>query len=208
MANIIEHPLIRIKLSKMREGSTDHTLFSKNLNEIASLMVYEVFRDYKPREEEMTAATGYKTTGFYFDREIVIVPILRAGLGMVRGIQDLVPQSRVGHIGLYRDEETFEVHDYFYKIPKVDKKSSEMLVVDPMLATGGSAIDAVDRLKKDGFTNIKLICLVGAPEGVKTFEEKHPDVEVFLASMDEKLDENKYIVPGLGDAGDRIFGTK
>ncbi|MCK5867134.1 MAG: uracil phosphoribosyltransferase [Mycoplasmataceae bacterium] len=196
-----------MKLTKMRDETTDHTLFRKNLNEIASLMVYEIMRDYKTKEENVKTPTGSTANGATFDKEIVVVPILRAGLGMVQGITDLVPQARIGHIGMYRDEETFEAVPYFYKMPDV-AKDSEIMVVDPMLATGVSANDAITQLKKDGFTNIKLVCLVGVPEGVKAIEEMHSDVNIFLAALDDKLDENKYIRPGLGDAGDRLFGTK
>lgn len=207
MLKIINHPLIQIKLTAMRDEKADHTTFRKNLNEIGSLMVYDILRDYQVKNSDVKTPTGSVAKGSYFDKEIVIVPILRAGLGMVRGIEDLVPQARVGHIGLYRDEETFEIHDYFYKIPAVSK-DSEILVVDPMLATGASAIDAITRLKRDGFKNIRLVCLVGAPEGVKELEKAHPEVDLYLANLDEKLNDKKYIIPGLGDAGDRIFGTK
>lgn len=207
MLKIINHPLIQIKLTAMRDVKADHTTFRKNLNEIGSLMVYDILRDYQVKNADVKTPTGSVAKGSYFDKEIVIVPILRAGLGMVRGIEDLVPQARVGHIGLYRDEETFEIHDYFYKIPAVSK-DSEILVVDPMLATGASAIDAITRLKRDGFKNIRLVCLVGAPEGVKELEKAHPEVDLYLANLDEKLNDKKYIIPGLGDAGDRIFGTK
>lgn len=207
MLKIINHPLIQIKLTAMRDEKADHTTFRKNLNEIGSLMVYDILRDYQVKNADVKTPTGSVAKGSYFDKEIVIVPILRAGLGMVRGIEDLVPQARVGHIGLYRDEETFEIHDYFYKIPAVSK-DSEILVVDPMLATGASAIDAITRLKRDGFKNIRLVCLVGAPEGVKELEKAHPEVDLYLANLDEKLNDKKYIIPGLGDAGDRIFGTK
>lgn len=207
MATVIKHPLIEIKLTKMRDAKSDHTTFRKNLNEIGSLMVYEILRDYKPKTKKVKTPTGATANGKDFDKEIVIVPILRAGLGMVQGIEQLVPQARVGHIGLYRDEETYEAHEYFYKIPAV-AKDSYVMVVDPMLATGASAIDAIARLKKDGFKNIQLVCLVGAPEGVKAVEQAHPDVNIHLAALDDKLNDKKYIIPGLGDAGDRIFGTK
>jgi len=207
MLKILEHPLIEIKLTKMRDENSDHTTFRKNLNEIASLMVYEIMRDYHSKDKDVKTPTGSIAKGKAYDKEIVIVPILRAGLGMVQGIEDLIPQARIGHIGMYRDEETFEAVPYFYKMPAVPK-DSEMLIVDPMLATGVSAKDAIEKLKQDGFSNIKLVCLVGAPEGVKAIEQDHPDVNIYLASLDEKLDENKYIRPGLGDAGDRLFGTK
>lgn len=207
MAKIIKHPLIDIKLTKMRDKNSDHTTFRRNLNEIASLMVYEILRDYKTSPLKVETPTGATTIGATFDKEIVIVPILRAGLGMVQGIEDLIPQARIGHIGLYRDEETFEVHEYYYKLPKVSK-DSEVLVVDPMLATGSSSVDTIKRIQKDGFTNIRLVCLVAAPEGVKFVEDNCPGVDIYLAAQDEKLNESKYIIPGLGDAGDRLFGTK
>ena len=207
MVKILNHPLIDIKLTKMRDEKSSHTTFKKNLNEIGSLMIYEIMRDYKTDEKKVITPTGVEAVGATFGSDIMIVPILRAGLGMVAGIEALIPQARVGHVGVYRDEETFEIHEYFYKLPNI-KKDCETLVVDPMLATGASAIDVVTKLKEDGFTHIKMICLVGAPEGVEAFEKSHPDVELYLAALDEKLNDNKYIVPGLGDAGDRIFGTK
>ncbi len=207
MIKILKHPLINIKLTKMRDANSSHTTFKKNLNEIASLMVYEILRDYKGKEKKVTTPTGSTAVGLGFDKSIIIVPILRAGLGMVDGIASLIPQARVGHIGVYRDETNFKIHEYFYKIPDVDK-DSEVVVVDPMLATGASAIDSINKLKKDGFSNIKLVCLVGAPEGVRALENSHPNVDIYLAALDEKLNKDKYIVPGLGDAGDRIFGTK
>lgn len=207
MAKIINHPLIDIKLTKMRDENTDHTTFRKNLNEIASLMVYEIMRDYKTKPLKVKTPTGEVADGACFDKEIIIVPILRAGLGMVEGITALVPQARIGHIGIYRDEETFKAVEYFYKMPKVSKES-DVIIVDPMLATGNSAIDSINTLKKDGFKNIKLVCLVGAPEGVAAVEKAHPDVNIYLAAQDKKLNDKKYIIPGLGDAGDRLFGTK
>lgn len=207
MAKIIKHPLIEIKLTKMRDENSDHTTFRQNLNEIASLMVYEILRDYTPKAKDVKTPTGSIAKGKDFDKEIVIVPILRAGLGMVQGIETLIPQARIGHIGLYRDEKTFEAHEYYYKMPNVPK-DSEILIVDPMLATGASSVDTIQRVKKDGFTNIKLICLVAAPEGVKYVEENCKGVDIYLAAQDEKLNDKKYIIPGLGDAGDRLFGTK
>lgn len=207
MAQIISHPLIEIKLTSMRDHKTKHKSFRKNLNEIASLMVYEILRDYQTAPKVVTTPTGAEAKGKTFAKDIVIVPILRAGLGMVQGIEALVPQARVGHIGMYRDEKTYEAMSYFYKMPNVPK-DSEILIVDPMLATGVSAIDAIKELKSDGFTNIKLICLVAAPEGVKIVEKTYPDVNIYLAALDQKLNEKKYIIPGLGDAGDRLFGTK
>ncbi|AAT28024.1 uracil phosphoribosyltransferase [[Mycoplasma] mobile] len=207
MIHIINHPLIEIKLTVMRDEKTNHKDFKANLNEISSLMVYEILRDYKAKDFQVKTSTGSLANGKIFDKEIVIVPILRAGLGMTDGISNLVPQARIGHIGLYRDEKTFEAKEYFYKIPDV-KKDSLILVVDPMLATGGSANDAIKSLKKRGFSNIKLVCLVGVKDGIDLIEKNHPDVNVYLAAKDDHLDKNKYIIPGLGDAGDRIFGTK
>lgn len=207
MARVIKHPLIDIKLTVMRDAKTDHVIFRKNLNEIASLMVYEILRDYAPKATLVKTPINETADGFIYDKEIVIVPILRAGLGMVDGILSLVPQAKTGHIGIYRDEKTFEAHEYFYKMPKV-AKDAQIIIVDPMLATGVSANDAINLLKKDGFLNIKFVALIAAPEGIAVVEEKNSDVEIFLASVDKKLNSKKYIVPGLGDAGDRIFGTK
>ncbi|MGZ9432082.1 uracil phosphoribosyltransferase [Mycoplasma sp. 613B] len=207
MVKVLNHPLITTKLTIMRDENTTHHLFRELLKEISTLMVYEILRDYKTVDCKVKTAVGVETIGQKMEQEIVIVPILRAGLGMVEGILSLVPTSRVGHIGVYRDEKTFEVHEYFYKIPNVSKDSL-ILVVDPMLATGTSAVDSISRLKADGFKNINLVCLVGVQEGIDHVSSKHPDVKIFLAAKDEKLNDKKYILPGLGDAGDRIFGTK
>lgn len=192
MLKVIDHPLIKHKLTVMRKKETGTKDFRQNLDEIGGLMVYEITRDLplKPIEIE-TPICQY--TGYELAKKVVIVPILRAGLGMVNGIQDLIPTAKIAHVGMYRDEETLEPHTYF---------------VDPMLATGGSSVAAIDMVKKQGATNVKLVCLVGAPEGVKTVEKAHPDVDIYLASLDDHLNEHGYIVPGLGDAGDRIFGTK
>lgn len=207
MLKIIEHPLIKTKLTIMRNYKTGHTSFRNNLNEIASLMVYEVLRNYKTKEIVIETPIKIKAKGFVFDKEIVIVPILRAGIGMVQGIQMLVPEAKVGHIGIYRDEKTFDTHEYFYKMPDV-AKDSYVIIVDPMLATGGSAFDAIKKLDSEGYVNIRLVCIVGAPEGVDRILKYFPNVIIYLAALDEKLNKNGYIVPGLGDAGDRIFGTK
>ena len=169
-------------------------------------MAYEITRDVPTRKVEIVTPVA-ACVSEEMAKEIVLVPILRAGLGMVNGIRNLVPTAKVGHIGLYRDEETLEPHEYFAKFPS-NLPDSVVMVLDPMLATGGSASAAIDMIKKRGATVIKLICLVGAPEGVKRIEEDHPDVDIYLAALDEKLNEHGYIVPGLGDAGDRIFGTK
>ena len=209
MLKLINHPLIQIKLTVMRSKDTSHKKFRSKLNEIASLMTYEILRDYKTKDKEVITPTNTKTIGKTLDSEIIIIPILRAGLGMEQGILDLIPQARVGHIGLYRDEKTFKPIKYLYKTPQeVSKEKSTVLLVDPMLATGNSANDAIDSLKEEGWKNIKLVCLVGVDKGINLILKNHPDVDIYLASKDEKLNENNYIIPGLGDAGDRIFGTK
>ena len=209
MLKLINHPLIQIKLTVMRSKDTSHKEFRSNLNEIASLMTYEILRDYKTKDKEVITPTNTKTIGKTLDSEIIIIPILRAGLGMEQGILDLIPQARVGHIGLYRDEKTFKPIKYLYKTPQeVSKEKSTVLLVDPMLATGNSANDAIDSLKEEGWKNIKLVCLVGVDKGINLILKNHPDIDIYLASKDEKLNENNYIIPGLGDAGDRIFGTK
>ncbi|WP_406614813.1 uracil phosphoribosyltransferase [Mycoplasmopsis hyopharyngis] len=208
MLKVINHPLISIKLTNMRDINANHSIFRQNLNEIASLMVYEILRNYQTKSKVIETPLHKKYEGQTFDKSIVLVPILRAGLGMLDGLLELVPEARVGHIGMYRDETTFKAKEYFYKMPNVSK-DSYIFVVDPMLATGGSAVDAITRLKKDGFTNIHLVCLVGVKDGVKNIENHFgKEFEIYLASLDEKLNENRYIEPGLGDAGDRIFGTK
>ena len=206
MLTVIDHPLIKHKLSLMRDKDTGTKDFRTFLDEIAELMAYEVCRDLPTRDIEVETPIA-KTIGQEISKEVVIVPILRAGIGLLDGIRNLVPTAKVGFIGLYRDEETLQPVEYFAKFPK-DLEDAIVLVVDPMLATGGSAIDAIKQVKARGATNIKLVCLVGAPEGTKAMEEAHPDVDIYLAALDEKLNENGYIVPGLGDAGDRIFGTK
>ncbi|MFV8469131.1 uracil phosphoribosyltransferase [Mycoplasma sp. MV126] len=207
MITVINHPLINIKLTKMRQESTTHSEFRSNLNEIASLMVYEIMRNYQPKNIKITTALKSEYIGYAYDKEIVIIPILRAGLGMVDGIVNLIPQARVGHIGMYRNEGTEQVTEYFYKIPNVSL-DSKMIVVDPMLATGTSASDSISKLESQGFKDITLVCLVGVEKGIKKIQSMHPNVDIFLAAQDDYLDENNYIRPGLGDAGDRIFGTK
>ncbi|WP_031542501.1 uracil phosphoribosyltransferase [Mesoplasma photuris] len=202
----IKHPLIIDKLTRMRRIETSSKDFRENLNEIAQLMVYEIFRDV-PLEAVEIETPVQKTVGYTINQPIVLVPILRAGIGMLDGIQTMIPTARIAHIGLYRDEETLEIHQYFAKTTK-DIAESYTIIVDPMLATGGSAIKAIDIAKGWGAKNIKFVCLVSVPEGVAKLQKAHPDVEIYSASMDEKLNERGYIVPGLGDAGDRIFGTK
>nr|WP_029608817.1 uracil phosphoribosyltransferase [Mycoplasma simbae] len=208
MLKVIEHPLISIKLTNMRDKRADHHIFRQNLNEIASLMVYEIMREYQTKPKKIVTPLNNEYIGATYDKEVIIVPILRAGLGMTEGLLQLIPKARVGHIGLYRDEITHKPETYFYKMPEVPK-DSYVLVVDPMLATGGSAVDAIKKLQEDGFSNIQLVCLVGAPEGVENVIQNFgEDFNIFLASLDPILNDKKYIVPGLGDAGDRIFGTK
>ncbi|WP_215741639.1 uracil phosphoribosyltransferase [Mesomycoplasma hyorhinis] len=207
MLKILTHPIIETKLTKMRDENTPHHIFRTLLEEISSLMVYEILRDYKTKSLLVHTLTKSVYNGQQLDEKIVLVPILRAGLGMLQGILSLVPEAHVGHIGLYREETTFEIKTYYFKLPTV-KKSSKILILDPMLATGHSIIKAIDFVKKEGFSDISLVNLVAAPEGIKAVEAKHPDVNIYVAAVDSHLDDKKYIVPGLGDAGDRIFGTK
>ena len=206
MLAVFDHPLIKHKLTIMRKKETGTKDFRQNLDEIGGLMVYEVTRDL-PLNEIPIETPLCQTIGYEMAKDVVIVPILRAGLGVVNGIQNLIPTARIAHIGMYRDEETLEPHPYFEKYPS-NMDEAAVIIVDPMLATGGSSVAAIDMVKKQGATSIKLVCLVGAPEGVKVVEEAHPDVDIYLASLDDHLNEKGYIVPGLGDAGDRIFGTK
>ena len=204
---ILDHPLLQHKLTQIRNEDASTVKFRQVINEIGGLMTYEMTRDLALREIKVktpvTEAKGYVIEG----KKMVIVPILRAGLGMVDGILQMIPAARVGHIGIVRDEATLMPHEYYAKFPE-GLAQRDILIVDPMLATGGSAVAAIDAVKKRGATRIKLICLVGAPEGVVTVNKAHPDVEVYLVALDDGLDEKGYIVPGLGDAGDRIFGTK
>ena len=206
MLEVLNHPLITHKLTLMRRKECNTKDFRENLDEIAELMAYEVCRDLPVRAVDIETPMS-PTTGFELSKEVVIVPILRAGIGLLDGIRRLVPTAKVGFIGMYRDEETLQPVEYLVKLPE-DIDQRQIFVVDPMLATGGSAILAVDSLKKRGAANIKFICLVAAPEGVKALQEAHPDIDIYTAALDEKLNENGYIVPGLGDAGDRLFGTK
>ena len=204
---VLDHPLIQHKLSIIRDKNCGTREFRQCVNEIAELMVYEVSRDMPLEDVEVETPITKATTKRLAGKKVVVVPILRAGIGMVDGILELIPAAKVGHIGMYRDEETLQPHEYFVKMPD-DLENREMIIVDPMLATGGSAIMAVDALKKRGAKSIKFVCLVAAPEDVKAFREAHPDVDIYSASLDEYLNEDGYIVPGLGDAGDRLFGTK
>lgn len=204
--HIIDHPLIKHKLSIMRNKETSTIKFKQLLTEISLLMGYEVTRDFPIEYEEIETPLTKMNAPKISGKKVVIAPILRAGLGMVDGLTTLIPSARIGHIGLYRDEETSMPVFYYYKMPS--NKDRLVIVTDPMLATGGSACDAISRLKNDGYTNIRLMCLVASPKGVETVTTQHPDVDIFLAALDEGLNERNYILPGLGDAGDRIFGTK
>ena len=204
--HIIDHPLIQHKLSIMRKKETSTIKFRKLLKEISMFMGYEVTRDFPLTYEEIETPLMKMKAPKISGKKVVIAPILRAGLGMVEGLTSLIPSARIGHIGMYRDEVTCQPVFYYYKMP--ENKDRMVIVTDPMLATGGSACDAITRLKNDGYTNIRLMCLVASPQGVKAVTEMHPDVDIFLASLDEGLNEKNYILPGLGDAGDRIFGTK
>lgn len=204
---IMDHPLIQHKMRILRDKKTGTKDFRDLVNEIAMLLAYEVTRDMQLEDVEIQTPVAKTTVKELSGKKVAIVPIIRAGLGMVDGIMSLIPAAKIGHIGMYRDEETLEPHEYFVKLPEdIDKR--DVFVVDPMLATGGSAVDAIDSLKKRGAKSIKLVVLVAAPEGVALVQEKHPDVDIIAAALDEKLNENGYIVPGLGDAGDRLFGTK
>lgn len=204
--HVIDHPLVQHKLSIMRDKETSTMKFRELLQEIAMLMGYEITRDFPLTFEEIETPLMSMRAPKIAGKKVVIVPILRAGLGMVEGLTRLMPSARIGHIGLYRDEETCQPVFYYYKMP--EGKERMVLLTDPMLATGGSACDAISRLKADGYTQIRLVCLVASPQGVAKVQELHPDVDIFLASLDEGLNEKNYILPGLGDAGDRIFGTK
>lgn len=204
---VLDHPLIQHKLTIIRDKNCGTREFREVVNEIAELMAYEVSRDMPLEDVEVETPITVTNKKSLAGKKVVIVPILRAGLGMVDGILELIPAAKVGHVGMYRDEETLKPVEYFVKMPE-NMESREIFVVDPMLATGGSAIMAVDALKKRGAVTIKFVCLVAAPEGVKALREAHPDIDIFAAALDDHLDENGYIVPGLGDAGDRLFGTK
>lgn len=205
--HIINHPMIQHKLSIMRNKETGSKDFRQLLKEISLLMGYEVTRDIPLDEVQIETPICKMTAKQVSGRKLAIVPILRAGLGMVEGLLELVPVARVGHIGLYRNEETHEPVVYYSKLPE-DINNRMVIVTDPMLATGGSASDALTMLKEKGCTNIRLMCLVGVPEGIERVQREHPDIDIYLAAVDDHLNENAYIVPGLGDAGDRIFGTK
>ncbi len=204
---IFNHPLIQHKLSILRNKETSSKDFRALVSEIATLMGYEATRDLPLEDVEIETPICKMTAKHICGKKLAIVPILRAGLGMVEGISSLVPSARIGHIGLYRDEETLTPVEYYCKLPK-DINERDVIVVDPMLATGGSGIDAVSQIKLRKPRSIKFMCIIAAPEGIEAFTKVHPDVHIYCAALDEKLNEKGYIVPGLGDAGDRIFGTK
>ena len=204
---VIDHPMVQHKLSLMRSKGTGTRDFRELLEEIAMLMAYEVTRDLPLGDVEVETPICKTTTKVIAGRTLGVVPILRAGLGMVGGILRLIPAAKVGHIGLYRDPDTLNPVEYYCKLP-TDVEQRLIIVFDPMLATGGSASDALSMLKARGVKNMKLMCLIAAPEGVAAVQEAHPDVDIYVACIDEKLDDHGYIVPGLGDAGDRLFGTK
>ncbi|MBQ6728114.1 MAG: uracil phosphoribosyltransferase [Clostridia bacterium] len=205
--HILDHPLIRHKLAIIRDKNTNTKQFREIIGELATLMAYESFKDVPTQEIEVETPLEKTKQIVVKENSIAIVPILRAGLGMVDGILTLFPAAKVGHIGLYRDEETLEPHEYYCKLPtNIDRKV--VMVVDPMLATGGSACDAIKLLKKRGCKRIKLMSIIAAPVGVEKVAEEHPDVDIYVSTLDRCLNENGYILPGLGDAGDRIFGTK
>lgn len=208
MANvhILDHPLIQHKLTIIRDKETGTKIFREVVNEIARLMAYEVSRQMPLEDIEIETPLAKTTQKRLAGKKVVIVPILRAGLGMVDGMLDLIPAAKVGHMGVYRDEESKKPVEYFCKMPQ-DIASRQLLVVDPMLATGGSAIATIEALKSRGGKDIKLVVLVAAPEGIKELQAEHPDVDIFTAAVDDKLNDNAYIEPGLGDAGDRLFGT-
>lgn len=205
MLTVLNHSLIKHKISIMRDKNTSTYIFKQNLDEIAKLMAYEVTREIPLREKTIETPIC-QTVGYEVDQPLVLVPILRAGIGLVDGFRDIIPTAKIGHIGMYRNEVTLEPIEYYARFPKCMPESI-VIVTDPMLATGGSASAAITNIKKRGAKKILLVCLVGAPEGVERIQKDHPDVDITLAAMDERLNERGYIVPGLGDAGDRLFGT-
>ncbi|MBR0271848.1 MAG: uracil phosphoribosyltransferase [Methanobrevibacter sp.] len=204
---VLNHPLITHKLAILRDINTGTKEFRELVTEISILLCYEAMKDAKLEEVTIETPLEKMETGKLNEDKYAVVPILRAGMGMVEGIITVVPNAKVGHIGLYRDEETLEPVEYYYKMPD-GIADREVLIIDPMLATGGSASATINRLKQDGVTKIKLLCLVAAPVGIKTIEENHPDVQIYCAVVDRELNDHAYIMPGLGDAGDRVYGTK
>lgn len=204
---VFDHPLIQHKLTYIRDKHTGTKEFRELVDEVATLMAFEITRDMPTEEIEIETPITKTKTKVLSGKKIAIVPILRAGLGMVDGVLKLIPAAKVAHIGLYRDPETLKPVEYYAKFP-ADLEERDFIIVDPMLATGGSAIEAINSLKKRGAKNIKFMCLIAAPEGVKAIQKEHPDIDIYIASLDEQLNDHGYIVPGLGDAGDRLFGTK
>ena len=204
---IMDHPLIKHKISMLRDVNTGTNEFRKLVEEIGILMGYEALRDLPTEDVEVTTPLETCMTPMISGRKLAVLPVLRAGLGLVNSILTLVPSAKVGHIGLYRDPETHEPHEYYCKLPDpINERIA--IIVDPMLATGGSAVQAVDFVKAKGGKTIKFMCLIAAPEGLKKLHEAHPDVQIYVGNLDRELNDNAYICPGLGDAGDRIFGTK
>ncbi|MCG3417930.1 uracil phosphoribosyltransferase [Oceanobacillus jordanicus] len=204
---VLDHPLIQHKLTYIRNKETGTKEFRELVDEVAMLMAFEITRNLPLQDKTIHTPVVEAQAKVLSGKKIGLIPILRAGLGMVDGVLKLIPAAKVGHVGLYRDPETFQPVEYYIKLPS-DINERELIVIDPMLATGGSANDAIHSLKKRGAENIRLMCLIAAPEGVEMIKEEHPDVDIYLGALDEKLDEKGYIVPGLGDAGDRLFGTK
>ncbi len=205
--SILTHPLIKHKITMLRDKNTGTNEFRKLIEEIATLMGYEALRDLPLMDVEVTTPLETCMSPMIAGRKLAIVPILRAGLGMVQGILNLTPTAKVGHIGLYRDPQTHEPVEYYCKLPKPIEERT-IVVLDPMLATGGSAVDAISQIKKHGGRTIKFMCIIAAPEGLKKLHEAHPDVQIYVGNLDRELNDHAYICPGLGDAGDRIFGTK
>ena len=204
---VFDHPLIQHKLTYIRDKKTGTKEFRELVDEVATLMAFEITRDMPLDEVDVETPVTTAKAKVLSGKKLGIVPILRAGIGMVDGILKLIPAAKVGHIGLYRDPQTLKPIEYYVKLP-ADVEERDFILVDPMLATGGSALEAINSLKKRGAKNIKFMCLIAAPEGVEVIQEAHPDVDIYIAALDERLDDHGYIVPGLGDAGDRLFGTK
>ena len=204
---VFDHPLIQHKLTYIRDKNTGTKEFRELVDEVATLMAFEITRDLPLEEIDVETPVTTAKTKVLSGKKIAIVPILRAGIGMVDGVLKLIPAAKVGHIGLYRDPETLKPVEYYAKLP-ADVEERDFIIVDPMLATGGSAVEAINSLKKRGAKSIKFMCLIAAPEGVKAIQDQHNDVDIYIAALDEKLNDHGYIVPGLGDAGDRLFGTK
>ncbi len=204
---VFDHPLIQHKLTYIRDVKTGTKEFRELVDEVATLMAFEITRDLPLEEVEVETPVQVTKSKVIAGKKLGLVPILRAGIGMIDGMLNLIPAAKVGHIGLYRDPETLKPVEYYVKLP-ADVADRDFILVDPMLATGGSAIEAVNSLKKRGAMSIKFMCLIAAPEGVKALQDAHPDVDIYIAALDEKLNDHGYIVPGLGDAGDRLFGTK